>query len=114
MGATAFQRRRRARLKAMQEREKEQEEINKLNENDPNENDPNENEGKEADVDNQVVDNQNDEQTAADTLNIATIEKMEKDQLFTELKERGINKPHNTSEEKLKEALKEALANETD
>jgi IMP dehydrogenase/GMP reductase len=98
MSATAFQRRRReiARLKAEQEA-KLAEKVEAVTED--------ENEGgnivKEDNVDNQVKN-----ETAADTLDI---DSMEKEELLERLKGLGINKPVNTGLPKLKEALRDAI-----
>jgi len=103
MSATAFQRRRReAKRKAEQEAKKAQEVEDHNQYDDPVEqvSEP---------VDEVSLDQAENEQTAPDGLDDATIDKMDKDELHAALKERGINKPSNTGEKKLREALKDAI-----
>lgn len=52
-----------------------------------------------------VNDSQVDEQTAAEL----NVEELTKEQLFDELKARGINKPANTGIKKLREALNDVI-----
>ncbi len=101
MSATAFQRRRR------EQEAKKAQEVEDHNQNDEQVDEPVEQVSEQNDE--VSVDQAKDEQTAADGLDNATIDKMDKDELHAALKERGINKPPNTGEPKLREALKDAI-----
>ncbi len=120
MSATAFQRRRReAKRKAEQEAKKAQEGDVVGYYGDPNANFNDENLNPDNIKENTEifgVDQAENEQTAAEVeselLNEFTdeeVDNMDKDELHAALKERGINKPSNTGEKKLREALKDAI-----
>lgn len=105
MSATAFQRKRRE--LARQKEAEQSREVEDHNQNNEQVDEPDEQVNKQVDEVNE--DQAENEQTAADEITLDDIEGMDKEQLQAELKERGINKPHNTSESKLKEALAYAI-----